>query len=92
VIITLEQLWVLANEVEVPNIYIYSCTFGSKGNNILQLSIILNNEVSVLDIFFKFSAWQGSNFHFFLAIPLLLHSNFCDQVVVNIVRKDNRCF
>jgi len=41
---------------------------------------------------FKFSAWQGSNFHFFLAIPLQLHSNFCDQVIVYIVRKDNRCF
>ncbi len=52
-IITLEQLWVLANEVEVPNIYIYiySCTFGSKGNNILQLNTILNNEVSVFQIF-----------------------------------------
>jgi hypothetical protein len=42
-----------------------SFIFGNKSNNVLQLGTILNNEASLLAIFFQISSWWESIFQIF---------------------------
>jgi hypothetical protein len=58
---------------KVANIYIYiyiifSFTFGSKNKTILQLGTTLNNEASVLRVYFRFLAWWVGLFQNFQKI------------------------